>query len=87
MTSKISTRNKFNYPIFGSPEDISQIRLPTYEDILRCCCFERLNLAPKTGNKEPSFSRIAENVSTKIESVWAKASTASPIVTHFEYCK
>lgn len=82
MTSKISTWNKFKCPIFGSPKDLSQINLPTYEDMLRCCFFERLNLAPKTGNKEPSFSTIAENVASKIESVWAKASTAIPIVTH-----
>ncbi|GBN68531.1 hypothetical protein AVEN_91436-1 [Araneus ventricosus] len=41
--------------------------------MLRCCFFERLNLELKTGNKEPSFSRIAESVATKIESVWAKA--------------
>ncbi|GBM01864.1 hypothetical protein AVEN_218982-1 [Araneus ventricosus] len=82
MTSKISTWNKFKCPIFGSLEDISQINLPTYENMLRCCFFETLNLAPKTGNKEPSLSRIAENVATKIESVWAKASTAIPIVTH-----
>ena len=78
----MSTRNKFKCPIFGSPKDISQINLPTYEDMLRCCFFERLNLAPKTGNKEPCFSIIAENVAAKIESVWAKASTAIPIVTH-----
>ncbi|GBN13582.1 hypothetical protein AVEN_120595-1 [Araneus ventricosus] len=82
MTSKIATRNKFKCPIFGRPEDISQINLPTYEDMLRCCFFQRLNLVPKTRNKEPSFSRIAENVATKIESIWAKASTAIPIVTH-----
>ncbi|GBN22352.1 hypothetical protein AVEN_145730-1 [Araneus ventricosus] len=50
--------------------------------MLHSCFFERLNLAPKTGNKEPSFSRIAENVATKIESVWAKASTAIHVVTH-----
>ncbi|GBN03000.1 hypothetical protein AVEN_223703-1 [Araneus ventricosus] len=80
MTSKISTRNKFKCPIFGSPEDISQINLPTYKDMLRSCFFERINLAPKTGNKESSFSRIVENVATKIEFVWAKASTA--IATH-----
>ncbi|GBN50888.1 hypothetical protein AVEN_140979-1 [Araneus ventricosus] len=36
----------------------------------------------KSCTQEPSFSRIAENVATKIESVWAKASTAIPIVTH-----
>ncbi|GBN56908.1 hypothetical protein AVEN_173677-1 [Araneus ventricosus] len=67
MTSKISTRNKFNSLIFGIPEDISQINLPTYGDMLSCCFFERLNLVPKTRNKEPSFSRIAENIATKIE--------------------
>ncbi|GBO07993.1 hypothetical protein AVEN_272735-1 [Araneus ventricosus] len=59
MTSKISKRNKFKCPIFGRPEDISQINLPTYEYMLRCCFFEGLNLAPKTGNKDPTFSRIA----------------------------
>ncbi|GBN86837.1 hypothetical protein AVEN_200737-1 [Araneus ventricosus] len=59
MTSKISKRNKFKCPIFGRPEDVSQINLPTNEYMLRCCFFEGLNLAPKTGNKEPTFSRIA----------------------------
>ncbi|GBM52560.1 hypothetical protein AVEN_138530-1 [Araneus ventricosus] len=62
--------------------NISRINLPTYEDMLRCYLFERLNLVPKTGNKEPSFLRIPENFATKIESVWAKASIVIPIVTH-----
>ncbi|GBN17574.1 hypothetical protein AVEN_121074-1, partial [Araneus ventricosus] len=52
----------------------------TYEDMLCCCFYERLNLPPKSWNNEPSVSRIAENVATKIESVWAEGSMA--IETH-----
>ena len=71
--SKFSFRITCACPLFGSPKDFGN-KLPTYAEVIRCCLWERRNLAPTKGNKEPFFSDIARIVGKKVESLYQKAS-------------
>lgn len=75
----VITRQVFNCPIFGTPKDISTNKLPTGEDLIRCCAQERYNLALKVNNKSVSFTQVASTVADKVISLYQKASI--PTVT------
>lgn len=79
-SNKFRTRSTFNCPLFGTPKELTDARLPTHEDVLRGCFLERYNLKPDVGNQEPKFSAIAKIVAEKIEHVYNKSSI--PIVSH-----
>lgn len=64
-------------PLFGTPRDLPENKLPTYEDVMRCCSFERQNLAPLEGSEEPEFSKIASIVAQKTLNLYEKASIPS----------
>ncbi|GBN05816.1 hypothetical protein AVEN_237567-1 [Araneus ventricosus] len=81
--NKFLTRTVFICPLFGSPLELEESRLPTYEDIIRCCFRERYNLAPDKGNKEPSFTDIAENIAGNIEMIYDRANI--PTVSHLRF--
>lgn len=70
----------FICPIFGSPKDISVNVLPTFEDVLKCWLLENKNLKKQQNRKNPSACDIAELVSKKVESLWAKL--LIPTVSH-----
>ena len=70
--SKVDTRSSAECSIFGSPEDISWRKLPTYEDVMKYYHYMRLEI--KQGKKEPSFKKIAVVVSQQLESLWKHAS-------------
>lgn len=77
--SNFSLRQTFDCPFFGHPKDRGN-NLPTHEDVLRCCAYQRRYLGQKSGgNKEPSFSDIAANVAAQILVFYDKASI--PAVT------
>lgn len=79
--SKFSLRQTFICPLFGNPKDLTDFQLPTYEEVMRCCSFERRKLGVDLGgNKEPPFSIIADNVAKKIAILYTKASI--PTVSH-----
>lgn len=74
-------RQSYQCPIFGSVEDIKDNLLPTYEDVMKCYEWNRLQLKISRNTiKEPSFLDIAELVSQKVEDVWRKSSL--PTVSH-----
>lgn len=75
------TRKDFECPIFGHPRDLLHNKLPTHEDVLRCCFQERFNLAVTINNKSVSFSRVASTVAKKIIGLYDKASI--PTVTEY----
>ena len=70
--SKVDTRSSAECSIFGSPEDISWRKLPTYEDVMKYYHYMRLEI--RQGKKEPSFKKIAVVVSQQLESLWKHAS-------------
>lgn len=82
-TSKVSiiTRKDFECPIFGNPRDLLGNRLPTHEDVLRCCFQERFNLSCETNNKRVSFSKVAAIVANKVKCLYDKSSI--PTVTEY----
>lgn len=43
--SKKITRQAYECPLFGNPRDLPQNKLPSQEDVLKCCFQERYNLA------------------------------------------
>ncbi|XP_033228892.1 uncharacterized protein LOC117180505 [Belonocnema kinseyi] len=79
-SSKFKSRSTFNCPLFGGPKELSSFKLPTNEDVIKGCAFERQRLAPEEGKKEALFSDIAENIAKEIISVYEKASI--PHVMH-----
>lgn len=79
VPKKIITRQVFDCPIFGTPKDFSSNKLPTGEDVIRCCSQERYDLALKVNNKSVSFSQVASTVANKIIGLYQKASI--PTVT------
>lgn len=78
--SKKLTRKDFECPIFGPPKDLPVSKLPTYEDVLRCCFNEHYNITLKT-NKTFSFSEVVSIVAPKVKALYDKASI--PTVTNY----
>nr|CAD7445687.1 unnamed protein product [Timema bartmani] len=71
--SKKITRQAFECPLFGYPRDLVLNKLPTHEDVLKCCFQKRYNLALETNNKCVSFYKVSAIVAQKIKSVFDKA--------------
>lgn len=62
-------------PIFGNVEDINDNVLPTFEDVMKCYEWNRLQLKiTRNTTKEPSFLDIAKLVAQRVECVWRKSS-------------
>ncbi|GBP96300.1 Protein FAM200A [Eumeta japonica] len=72
-----NNRQPHKCPIFGTIEDIKENVLPTYQDVMKCYEWNKLQVKIKNvSNKEPAFSEIV----TRKVGVWQKASI--PIVSH-----
>lgn len=78
--SKKLTRSEFECPLFGPPKDMPVNKLPTYEEVLRCCFLENYKIALDT-KKPVSFSQIAAVVAHKVKALYDKASI--PTVTTY----
>lgn len=75
------TRKAWECPVFGTTSDLKNNMLPTYEDIIKCYEWNRLDIKmAKNTKKEPSFQEVADIVVEKIENIWKKASL--PTVSH-----
>lgn len=72
--SKIKTRQSSTCPILDTLTELRNNVLPTYEDVLKCCEWERLQLKSKHGGKDPSFRDIVEKVTGNILFLWENAS-------------
>ena len=66
MTSMI---NVHDCPIFGKSSDLSERKLPTYSDVMKCYLHER-QIMKLCSNKDPSISEISELVVKKMKDVW-----------------
>ena len=63
-------RQSYQFPIFGSEQDIKDNVLPTYEDVMKYYEWNRLQLKISRNTiKKTSFLDIAEFVSQKREDV------------------
>ena len=68
-------RQSYRCPIFGRVEDIKGNVLPTYEDVMKCYEWNRLQLKISRNTvKQPSFLEVAELVSRRGEDIWRKSS-------------
>ena len=67
------TRKSSNCVIFGQPKVLSLSTLPSYEDVIRACQFERITLL-EISRKEPAFSTICQLVATSVIKIWNFAS-------------
>lgn len=68
------TRSEFECPLFGYPRNFFSNKLPTYEDVLRCCFEERMKLAAECNNKKVNFSVISGLVAKKVMVLYKNAS-------------
>ena len=68
-----STRRSSEYSIFGSPKNISERCLSTYEEVTKYYINVRLQIKQR---KDPSFKAIAAAVAQRLEILWKKASTS-----------
>ena len=64
------TRRSSECPIFGSPKDIRERCLPTYEEVKKNYIYVRLQ---KKQRKDPSFKAISAVVAQRLEILWKKA--------------
>ena len=80
MTALIKTRKAVFCPVFGTPKPMSEINLPTFEDIMKHYLFVKHKLKPKAPRKEPTVSQISEKVVRVIEGLWTKSSI--PVISH-----
>ena len=72
--AKFSSRRTVLCPIFGSPKDFGELKLPTNKDVMRSCLgVRRCKGLQSGGNKEPSFASIADVAAAEIQAVYAKA--------------
>ena len=65
------TRRSSECPIFGSPNNIGERCLPTYEEVMKYYIYVRLQIKQR---KDPSFKAIAAVVAQRLEILWKKAS-------------
>ena len=65
------TRRSSECPIFGSPKNISERCLPTYEEVMKYYIYVRLQIKQR---KDPSFKAIAAVVAQRLEKLRKKAS-------------
>ena len=80
MPTLIKTRKAVCCPVFGTPKLMSEIILPTYEDVMKHYLFVKHELKPTASTKEPTVSRISEKVTRVIEGLWTKSSI--PVTSH-----
>lgn len=78
--SKKLTRSEFECPLFGPPKDMPVNKLPTYEEVLRCCFFENYKIAFDS-KKICKFFPNCSSCSSKVKALYDKAST--PTVTTY----
>ena len=64
------TRRLSKCPIFGSPKDIGERCLQTYEEVMEYHIYLRLQIKQR---KNPSFKAIAAVVAQRLEILWKKA--------------
>lgn len=74
LSKQVKTRLNFECPIFGHPKVLSEICLPTYDDVMRYYIYIRHELKPDPSSKEPSVSEILDVLMKKVELVWIKSS-------------
>ena len=64
MASKV-TRKTTNCVIYKQPKVLSSSTLPSYEDVIRACQFERITLL-EISRMEPAFSTIFQLAATSL---------------------
>ncbi|CAI6353446.1 unnamed protein product [Macrosiphum euphorbiae] len=70
-------------PIFGTPQPLSVVMLPTYEDIMKHFLFIT-NEMKKTCKKSPSMKLIRGKIVKNVVEIWAKASIPTVSVQRVE---
>lgn len=78
---EISSRRSTNCRIFGSFDELSERKLPTYKNVMKYYNLVRYRVkVTNSSKKEPTINEISEIVTQKVESLWFKASI--PIISH-----
>ena len=76
--ARMLSRKSADCDVFGQPRSLPTSSLPSYQDVMRACQFERFTLL-QISSKEPAFSDICELIADSIVKVWNSASV--PIVS------
>ena len=70
-----ATRSANRCPVFGLPQNLTEMNLPTYRDVMKHYTYVRLKHSNKMNSKEqPSVTEVATIVAKKLEAIWQKAS-------------
>lgn len=67
-------RTSLRHEVFGDPAELSDLKLPTYGDVMRCFLKERQRVMEDLGQKYPTNREISALVAVKVINVWEKAS-------------
>ena len=69
-----ATRSANRCPVFGLPQNLTEMNLPTYRDVMKHYTYVRLEHSNKMNSKEqPSVTEVATIVAKKLEAIWQKA--------------
>lgn len=74
--AKISTRASLECPMFGLPQELSEIVLPTHTDVMKYCITFMYGIRSrrkKMTTEHPSVSEVVEHVAEKIKQIWREA--------------
>ena len=70
-----ATRSANRCPVFGLPQNLTEMNMPTYRDVMKHYTYVRLEHSNKMNSKEqPSVTEVASIVAKKLEAIWQKAS-------------
>ena len=79
-SSSYKKRSEIKCPVFGEPQKLSKVVLPTYEDMIKYYLFVKYEFKPFNTSKEPSIRQISERGALVIEDILTKASI--PTIRH-----
>lgn len=85
MAKRKLTRKVLNCPVFGSPCQLSDNLLPTYQDVMKYYTAVKNGLKSQAAGQEPKVADICEMVTREVERVWIRASI--PVVSHTRVVK
>jgi len=81
VKQKPTTRRSTRCPVFGAPKEMSDVVLPTYEDMMKNFLWWKHMMKPTIKSPDPTVADISEKVALAVENLWRKASI--PMVSHF----
>lgn len=70
----VKTRSQVQSELFGAPQQLSGLYLPTYEDVMRHYKWVEFEIMQIRGDFHPPAQEIAQSVADRVEEIWKSSS-------------